>query len=132
MPRGLNYKADLLDDLRNSPIFAAEYLSAAYADSREAFLVALRDTESALTTYGRDRQRDDDLTTAQARAAEAEEQAKRLYLGGKIDFLPFLDAQRTRDSADEALAASHARLATDQVAIFLALGGGWEAESLQK
>jgi probable addiction module antidote protein len=47
MPRGLNYKADLLDDLRNSPIFAAEYLSAAYADSREAFLVALRDIAEA-------------------------------------------------------------------------------------
>ena len=47
MPRGLNYKADLLADLRNNPIFAAEYLSAAYADSREAFLIALRDIAEA-------------------------------------------------------------------------------------
>ena len=47
MPRGLNYKADLLDDLKNNPIFAAEYLSAAYADSREAFLIALRDIAEA-------------------------------------------------------------------------------------
>jgi multidrug efflux system outer membrane protein len=89
-------------------------------------LTALRDAESALSTYSRNRERDDDLTTAQARASEAEQQAKRLYVGGKIDFLALLDAQRTLASADDALAASHARLATDQVAIFLALGGGWE------
>jgi multidrug efflux system outer membrane protein len=89
-------------------------------------LTALRDAESALSTYSRDWERDSDLTTAQARASEAEQQAKRLYVGGKIDFLALLDAQRTLASADDALAASHARLATDQVAIFFALGGGWE------
>jgi multidrug efflux system outer membrane protein len=89
-------------------------------------LAALRDTESALTTYSRDLQRDHDLATAQARAREAQELAKSLYVGGKIDFLSFLDAQRTLTSADEAQSESHARLATDQIAIFLALGGGWE------
>lgn len=47
MPRNINYRADHLEDLRNDPEFAAEYLSAAYADSREAFLVALRDIAEA-------------------------------------------------------------------------------------
>ena len=89
-------------------------------------LAALRDTESALTSYARDLQRDDDLTAAQARAREAEQEAERLYRGGKIDFLSLLDAQRTRDSAEEALAASHAEIARDQVTVFLTLGGGWE------
>jgi len=103
---------------------AAEKLVLARFDG--VVLTALRDTESALTTYSRDLQRDSDLTTAQARAREAEQQAKRLYVGGKMDFLALLDAQRTLASADDAVASSHARLATDQVAIFLALGGGWE------
>jgi outer membrane protein, multidrug efflux system len=89
-------------------------------------LTALRETESALTAYSRELQRDDDLATARARAAEAEQQAKRLYVGGKIDFLPLLDAQRSLTLADGAVAASHAQLAADQVAIFFALGGGWE------
>ena len=53
--------------------------------------------------------------------------AQRLYIGGKIDFLPLLDAQRSLAAADSAVAASHAQLAADQVAIFLALGGGWES-----
>ncbi len=103
---------------------AAEKLILARFDG--VVLTALRDTESALTAYSRELQRDSDLTTAQARAREAEQQAKRLYVGGKMDFLALLDAQRTLALADDAVAASHARLATDQVAIFLALGGGWE------
>ncbi len=103
---------------------AAERLILARFDG--VVLTALRDTESALTAYSRELQRDSDLTTAQARAREAEQQAKRLYVGGKMDFLALLDAQRTLALADDAVAASHARLATDQVAIFLALGGGWE------
>jgi probable addiction module antidote protein len=47
VPRNLDYKADLLEDLRNDAGFAAAYLSAAILDSREAFLVALRDVAEA-------------------------------------------------------------------------------------
>jgi len=45
--RTADYRADLLDELRSDPEFAAEYLSAAKADSNEAFLVALRDLAEA-------------------------------------------------------------------------------------
>lgn len=47
MPKNSDYRNDLLADLRNDLGYAAEYLSAAYADSREAFLVALRDVAEA-------------------------------------------------------------------------------------
>lgn len=47
MRRNVNYKDDLLQDLQNDPEFAAAYLSAAIADSREAFLIALRDVAEA-------------------------------------------------------------------------------------
>lgn len=47
MRRKHDYKSDLLADLRNDPEFAAAYLSAAKADSKEAFLVALRDVAEA-------------------------------------------------------------------------------------
>src|SRR5579859_2610844 len=47
MQRNLDYKADLLADLRNDPGYAAKYLSAAIADSQEAFLIALRDVAEA-------------------------------------------------------------------------------------
>ncbi len=47
MQKNLDYKADLLADLRNDLGYAAKYLSAAIADSKEAFLVALRDVAEA-------------------------------------------------------------------------------------
>jgi len=53
MPRGRDYKDDLLNDLRNDKAYAAEYLSAAYGDSREAFLVAMRDVVQAQDGFGK-------------------------------------------------------------------------------
>jgi probable addiction module antidote protein len=47
MRRNENYRDDLLADLRNDAAYAAAYLSAAKADSKEAFLVALRDVAEA-------------------------------------------------------------------------------------
>ena len=47
MPKKRDYKADLLADLRNDSAYAAQYLSAAKKDSKEAFLVALRDVAEA-------------------------------------------------------------------------------------
>ena len=90
-------------------------------------LAALRDTESALSTYSRDLQREEELTTARAREFEAQEQAQQLYVGGKTGFLTLLEAERDLASADDALASLHAQLATDQVALFFALGGGWDS-----
>ena len=47
MKRNEDFKADLLAELRSDPDYAAEYLSAAKADSNDAFLVALRDVAEA-------------------------------------------------------------------------------------
>ena len=44
------YHEDLLADLRDDPEYISAYLSAAMADSREAFLIALRDVAEA--THG--------------------------------------------------------------------------------
>jgi probable addiction module antidote protein len=41
-----DYRSDLVEDLKD-PVYASKYLSAAYADSLEAFLVALRDVGEA-------------------------------------------------------------------------------------
>lgn len=47
MIKKISYRSDLLNDLRNDIGYAAKYLSAAIADSQEAFLVALRDVAEA-------------------------------------------------------------------------------------
>jgi len=47
-----SYKKDLLNDLRGDKGYAAAYLSAALADSMEAFLIALRDVAEAQKGWG--------------------------------------------------------------------------------
>jgi NodT family efflux transporter outer membrane factor (OMF) lipoprotein len=89
-------------------------------------LNALRETESALTIYARELDRNAALRAARDQSALASRQAAKLYQFGRTDFLSVLDADRTLASAESALAASDAQLAADQVQLFLALGGGWE------
>jgi NodT family efflux transporter outer membrane factor (OMF) lipoprotein len=89
-------------------------------------LNALRETESALTIYARELDRNSALRAARDQSALAARQSARLYQFGRTDFLSQLDADRTLATAESGLAASDAQLAADQVQLFLALGGGWE------
>ena len=92
-------------------------------------LNALRETETALTNYARELDRNAALKAARDQSALASNQAARLYRFGRTDFLTTLDAERTLASSEAAVAASEATLATDQVTLFLALGGGWEQQA---
>lgn len=89
-------------------------------------LNALRETESALTVYARELDRNAALRAARDQSALAAKQTARLYQFGRTDFLAALDADRTLAGAEAMLAASSAKLAEDQAQLFLALGGGWE------
>lgn len=98
--------------------------SLAHFDS--VVLNALRETESALTVYARELDRNAALRAARDQSALAARQSAKLYQFGRTDFLSQLDADRTLASAESVLATSDAQLAADQVQLFLALGGGWE------
>ncbi len=89
-------------------------------------LGALRDTETALETYARDRDQAEALLRARDSAALAADQAGRLFRFGRSDFLALLQAQSSLAQAEASYATAQARLPDDQIAIFLALGGGWE------
>jgi len=54
------------------------------------------------------------------------EKARKLRVGGRIGALPVLAADRDLALADQAMADARADINTDQIAAFLALGGGWE------
>lgn len=99
---------------------------AAFARFDATVLNALRETESALTTYARELDRNAALKAARDQSALANDQAQRLYRHGRIDFLSTLDAERTLAADESAYAASTAKLVDDQISVFLALGGGWE------
>jgi NodT family efflux transporter outer membrane factor (OMF) lipoprotein len=102
---------------------------AAYARFDATVLNALRETESALEVYARELDRDASLRAARDQSAEAARQANMLYRYGKTDYLTVLDAERTLASNESALAASQAQLASDQITLFLALGGGWQRDA---
>lgn len=103
----------------------AEY-QAAFARFDATVLNALRETESALTTYARELDRNAALKAARDQSALANDQAHRLYRHGRIDFLSTLDSERTLAVDESVYAASTAKLVQDQISVFLALGGGWE------
>jgi NodT family efflux transporter outer membrane factor (OMF) lipoprotein len=88
-------------------------------------LEALRQTETALETYRRDIEQADALDRARASAALSAGQAGKLFRFGRGDFLSLLDAQRNLAAAEVQSAAARTQLLQDQIAIFLALGGGW-------
>lgn len=94
-------------------------------DSR--VLNALRETESALTVYAGAQQQVAALERARDDARAASGQAGTLYRFGRSDFLQVLDAQRSLASAEATLAAARAALIDNQIDVFLALGGGWQA-----
>lgn len=94
-------------------------------------LRALKETESALTTYARELDRNELLRRARNQSARAANQAHRLYEYGRTDFLTTLDADRTLAEYESRLAESDAELARDQVTLFLALGGGWDQKATE-
>ena len=95
-------------------------------------LGALRETETALETYARDRDRTAALGRARDSAALSARQAGTLFRFGRGDFLSLLEAQSNQAQAEAAYAAAQARLVDDQATVFMALGGGWQESTAQK
>jgi multidrug efflux pump len=98
------------------------------AGYEKTVLIALEETENALVDFGREQVRRDYLRDSERSATQATALALQRYEGGVADFLPVLDAQRSQLAIQAQLAASETRTATSLVAIYKALGGGWEIE----
>jgi NodT family efflux transporter outer membrane factor (OMF) lipoprotein len=92
---------------------------------RKAWLVALQETEDALTAYERERERQARLVSALKSSQAATEMATELYTRGLADFLSVLDAQRVQLAAEDLLAQSDTAVITNLVMLYKALGGGW-------
>ncbi len=97
----------------------------ALANFDQTVLVALQETETALSAYANELDRRAALTTARNRAADAERLSRLRFDAGADSFLTLLDAQRTLAQADAALAASEAQVSNNQITLFKALAGGW-------
>lgn len=99
---------------------------AALAGFDGAVLVALQQTETALSAYARATDRLRDLERAADAAFRASRDADRLQRFGRTPFLDVLNAQAGYADAHASLSRARASVVDRQIDLFLALGGGWE------
>jgi len=100
--------------------------AAALANFDGVVLQALRESDTALAAYDSERRRHVSLVAAQTSADEARRLVVIQFKAGSASILDLLQAQSAANSADQAVAVSDQSLADDQIAVFQALGGGWE------
>jgi multidrug efflux system outer membrane protein len=93
---------------------------------QSAVLRSLEETENALTAYGREQERREHLQAAAQASEQATQLANELYTRGLADFLSVLDAQRQQLAVEDELVQSDTAVVTNLVALYKALGGGWQ------
>jgi outer membrane protein, multidrug efflux system len=104
----------------------------ALATYEQTVLRALEETEDALVTHARTRESLKDATDAAHASLKAARLARTRYEGGVVDFLAVLDAERTQLAAEDRLAQSRTEAATSLIAVYKALGGGWQMTPLPR
>jgi NodT family efflux transporter outer membrane factor (OMF) lipoprotein len=108
-------------------------IEAAKAESRASLahfdstvLTALRETETSLDTYAKALDQLQSLDRARDEAHVVRDRTDELWRGGRVGGLVALDAERSWLAAEVGVASAQAQVNSDQIAAFLALGGGWQ------
>lgn len=91
-----------------------------------AVLNAFKEVEDALASYEQERLRRQQLKKTEAAEQLTLDLSKERYLKGLTSFLDVLIAQRTLFATQRDLVESLARLSSHTVALYKALGGGWQ------
>jgi NodT family efflux transporter outer membrane factor (OMF) lipoprotein len=99
---------------------------------QKAVLTAIQDVENALIAYTKEQEHQKALIDAVAANRKAVDLSTQLYVEGQTEFLSVLDAQRSLYSSEDALVQSTRNLSTDLIALYKALGGGWDSHSPEK
>lgn len=93
---------------------------------RQTVLSALNDVENALVSYRTDLDREQGLQETIRALQTAFELTNESYRQGLASFIDALDAQRQLAQGKEQLAQAQVQTQLDLVALYKALGGGWE------
>ena len=98
----------------------------AFIAYRKTVLGAFQDVENALIAFTKEQEHFRALKDSVAANTKAVDLSLTLYTEGLLDFLNVLVAQRSLYTAEDALAQSRSNIAADLIALYKALGGGWE------
>jgi outer membrane protein, multidrug efflux system len=93
---------------------------------RKTILGALAEVEDALVAYANERDRRQALAASAADFQRTEKLARERYEEGHASYLDVLEAQRSLYNAQDALAQSDQQAIDDLIALYKALGGGWD------
>jgi NodT family efflux transporter outer membrane factor (OMF) lipoprotein len=96
---------------------------------RQTVLTAFEEVEGAWIAFDREIARSRALEIAVERNRHALDLARQLYIEGQTDFLSVLVAEQSLYSTQNALVQSKAATGGDLVALYKALGGGWDQGS---
>ena len=95
---------------------------------QQTVLTALHEVDNALTAYRSEQARRQQLIDAVAENRQALELARARYAQGVADFLTVLVVQRALEDSELLLANSTTTVSNNLVALYKALGGGWETD----
>jgi multidrug efflux system outer membrane protein len=94
----------------------------------QTVLTSLEEVENTLVAYSREQVRRDKLAEAVEANRQAVALANELYTRGLGDFLNVLESQRSLFASQSDLVQSEATVSANAVALYKALGGGWEGD----
>jgi multidrug efflux system outer membrane protein len=101
----------------------------ALAHYEQTVLNSFEEVENALVAYANEQVRFRSLEATVDADRNAVAMARDLYQNGLADFLRVLDAQRSLYQAEDELAQSRLTMSLNLVALYKALGGGWQTGS---
>jgi multidrug efflux system outer membrane protein len=93
---------------------------------QSTILTAFEDVENSLVAFRREQERQQKLAIAVENSQRAVDLSNELYSRGLEDFLTVLDAQRSLFSVEDELVQSERSVVVNLIAVYKALGGGWE------
>ena len=93
---------------------------------RKAILQSFQDVDDALVSFNREQVRLQALTQAVVANQRAVDLSTELFEKGSADFLSVLDAQRSLFAAEDQMAQSEEQVSANLIALYKALGGGWQ------
>lgn len=94
---------------------------------QQTVLNAFRDVEDAIVRYASEAQRSASLRSAVAFDRTAVDRAQQLYAAGLTDFLNVLSTERALTSAEDQQALAGLSRIRQVIALYKAIGGGWQS-----
>ncbi len=123
---GFQWKILNYGRLKNAVRVEEARFQQALLNYQNTVLAANREAEDAIVAYLREQERLRALQRATREAEGALQLGLKLYQEGVVDYQRVLDALRAVVAQQDALAASQGKVVLNLIAVYKALGGGWE------